>query len=99
MKDRAIEEGKYAIELYPVSKDALQGPYYIDDMARIYALVGDYEEAIDQLEYLMSIPAGGIVSVHSLRLDPIWDPLREHPRYQELIEKYSEEEEEPVDRY
>jgi serine/threonine-protein kinase len=98
MKDRAIGEGKYATELYPVSKDALQGPYYIDDMARIYALVGNYEEAIEQLEYLMSIPAGGIVSVHSLRLDPIWDPLREHPRFQQLLEKYSEEEE-PVDRY
>ena len=92
MKDSAIGEGKYALELYPVSKDALQGPYYIDDMARIYTLVGEYEDAIDQLDYLMSIPAGGIVSVHSLRLEPIWDPLREHPRFQELIGKYSEKE-------
>jgi len=93
MKDRAIGEGKYALELYPVSKDALQGINYVYDIALIYTLIGEYEDAIDQLEYLMSIPSGSIISVRSLRLWPYWDPLRDHPRFQQLLEKYSEKEE------
>jgi len=41
------------------------------------------------LEYLLSIPAGGIISVPTLRLDPDWDPLREHPRFRRLVEENS----------
>lgn len=92
-KDLAIREGKYAIELYPVSKDADQGTNYIYDIAHIYTLVGEYDDAINQLEYLMSVPAGNIVSVHSLRLEPKWDPLRDNPRFQQLLKTYSEDEE------
>ncbi len=81
----AIREGTRAIELYPVSRDALGGPRYILTLAEIYTVVGLYEEAIDLLEFLISIPAGSYVSVPVLRLDPRWDPLREHPRFQSLI--------------
>ena len=82
----AIREGTRAIELYPVSRDALGGPRYILTLAEIYTVVGLYEEAIDLLEFLMSAPAGSYVSVPVLRLDPRWDPLREHPRFQNLIQ-------------
>jgi serine/threonine-protein kinase len=92
-KESAVHEGKHAVELMPVSKDAISGPAHIFFLAQIYAVIGEYENALDQLEYLMSIPAGFIVSVQSLRLEPIWDPLREHPRFQQLIEKYLEKEE------
>jgi hypothetical protein len=40
------------------------------------------------LDYLMSIPAGSDVSVNSLKKDPRWDPLRDQPRFKQLIEKY-----------
>jgi serine/threonine-protein kinase len=53
----------------------------------IYTVVGEYEEAINQLEYLMSIESGDIVSIPVLRLDPMWDPLRQHPRFQRLLEE------------
>ncbi len=52
-------------------------------------MVGEYEEAVDQLEYLMSIVAGESISVTMLRLDPTWDPLREHPRFKRLVEENS----------
>jgi len=57
----------------------------------IYTVVGEYEEAINQLEYLMSIASGDIVSIPVLRLDPMWDPLRENPRFKSLFEESSEE--------
>jgi serine/threonine-protein kinase len=82
-KEEAIQEGKMAVELYPVSKDALLGVDRVKDLAFIYTMVGDYEAALDQIEYLLSIPS--YFSVPLLRLDPIWDPLRHHPRFQKLL--------------
>ncbi len=87
-KDEAIREGKRAVELYPVSKDALIGPIYVDMLARIYVFVGENEAALDKLEYLLSIPIA-IISVPTLRADPTWDPLRGLPRFQQLLKKYS----------
>jgi TolB-like protein/Flp pilus assembly protein TadD len=86
-KDEAIRAGKRAVNLYPLSKDAYGAPHYINSLAMIYTVVGEYEEAINQLEYLMSIPSGDIVSIPVLRLDPMWDPLRQHPRFKRLLEE------------
>ena len=85
-KDDAIREGERAVEL--VSNDALLASVYAKNLARIYALVGEPEAAIDQIEYLLAIPSpltGGWLRVH-----PYWDPLRDHPRFQALLEKYDE---------
>jgi TolB-like protein/Tfp pilus assembly protein PilF len=84
-KEEAIREGKLAVSLYPLSKDAYGAPHYVNGLAMIYTVVGEYEEAINQLEYLMSIPSGDILSIPLLRLDPMWDPLRQHPRFQRLL--------------
>ncbi len=86
-KEDAIREGNRAANLYPVSKDAFEGTRYILKLAMIYTVVGEYEEAINQLVYLLSIPSGNVISVPILRLDPIWDPLRDHPRFQQLLEE------------
>jgi len=91
-KEEAIREGKLKVELYPISKDAFWGPGHVYWLARIYVMVGEYEEAIDQIEYLLSIPTRWL-SVPLLRLDPTWDPLREHLGFKQLLEKYSEKEE------
>jgi hypothetical protein len=48
-------------------------------------MLGEYDAALDQIEYLVSIPSW--LSVPLLRLDPRWDPLRSHPRFQKLLEK------------
>jgi serine/threonine protein kinase/tetratricopeptide (TPR) repeat protein len=87
-KEEAIRSAERAVELLPISKDAFAGPAYVHRLAEIYSIVGEYEAAIDQLEIIMSIP--GRTSVHTLRLDPIWDPLRDNPRFQRLIDKYSD---------
>jgi serine/threonine-protein kinase len=85
-KQDAIREGKAGVNLLPVSKEAYRGFYRVEDLARIYVMVGDYEAAIGQLEYLMSIP--GDLGVGALRLDPAWKPLRNHPRFQNLLRRY-----------
>ena len=83
-KDDAIREGERAVALVP--KDALRGPTFVQRLAVIHALVGEPEAAIDQIEYLLSIPSK--LTVGWLRVHPFWDPLRDHPRFQALLEEY-----------
>ena len=56
-------------------------------MATIYTLAGQYDNAIDEIEFVLSIPAD--VSTKSLRIDPNYIALRDHPRFQALLEKYA----------
>jgi len=84
-KEEAINEGKAAVELLPVSQDAWRGPFRVEDLARIYVMVGEYDAAIDQLEYLLSIPSQ--ISIPLLKLDPTWEPLRSHTRFQKLLKR------------
>jgi serine/threonine protein kinase/tetratricopeptide (TPR) repeat protein len=91
LKTEAIHEGKHAVEMYPVSKDAYAAPFLVVNLAFIYALTGEEEAAIQQLEYLLSIPTH-LVSVPLLRIDPRWDPLRKDPRFQHLLQKYGGDE-------
>lgn len=83
-KQEAIQEGRKAVELLPVSKEAERGYYREWDLARIYAMVGEYDAAVERLEYLLSIP--GHLTPAWLRIDPTWDPLRGHPRFQRLLD-------------
>jgi serine/threonine protein kinase/tetratricopeptide (TPR) repeat protein len=84
-KEEAIREGKKGMELLPVSKDAVEGPDYVRNLAQIYVMVGDYDSAIDQLEHLLSIPSL-YFSISYMRIDPTWATLRNHPRFQRLLE-------------
>jgi len=84
-RDDAILEGKLATEIIPVSKDACEGPRGLEVLARIYIMVGEYDAALDQIEYFLSIPSDFSVSL--LRLDPQYDPLRKLPRFQELLQQ------------
>jgi tetratricopeptide (TPR) repeat protein len=83
-KEEAVREGKLGVELLPVTKDAMKGSGRVEDLARIYVMVGEFDAAIDKLEFLLSRP--GQTSIHLLRLDPAWAPLRNHPRFKKLIE-------------
>ena len=88
-KESALREGNQAASLHPVSRDAAQGPIYLLNLAKIYTILDDADEAIDQLTYLLSIPQAEflwhLISVPQLRLDPQWDSLRENPRFQRLL--------------
>ena len=86
--DDAVREGRLAVELNPISIDAADGPYTVMMLAEIYVMVGNHDAAIDELEHLLSIPSG--ISVPVLRLAPWWDPLRDHPRFRRLLEKYAD---------
>jgi serine/threonine-protein kinase len=82
-EEKAIREGRRAVEIRPVGKEAIHGPFLVKNLALIYCMVGKYDLAIDKLEYLLSIP--GELSIPLLRIDPAWNPLRNHPRFQKLI--------------
>ena len=88
-KRDAIREGRKAIEIEPVSGEAMSGPVHVKLLAVIYARVGELDAAVDQIEYLMSIP--DTTTVGELRKHPYWDPLRDHPRFQALLEKVDTE--------
>ena len=80
----AVREGGESVQLLPISRDPYAGAALVDNLAHIYVLVGDYDEAIDQVRILMSAEAP--VSTPWLRVDPTWDPIREDPRFQEILE-------------
>ena len=88
-KEDAIREGKLAVELLPVHNDSQTASFCVQQLARIYAMVGEYDLAIDQLELLNSNGFVRLASPAILRIDPWWDPLRNHPRFQKLIQKKS----------
>ena len=83
-KDSAIAEGKRAVELLPESQDAFDGPKMTLMLAQIYAWTGENDPALQLLERSLITPAG--VTAPSLKLDPIWDPLRTDPRFQALVD-------------
>ncbi len=83
--DEAIHEGRIGVELAPLDKDAAMGPYRILELAQIYTMVGEYAAAVEQLEYLLSVP--GPHSAAMLRVDPTWDVLRDQSRFQSLLQE------------
>lgn len=85
-KEEAIAEGKRAIELAPESKDAFEGPQYVVDLARVCARVGEKDQALQLLEHSLNTLNG--ITIPLMKLDPAWDPLRNDPRFQALIDKY-----------
>ena len=87
MKERAILQGRRAVELYPVSEDAAYGLPYAVDLAHIYAILAEHDAAIEELDNLLSIP--GWISAAWLEIDPRWNTLREHPGFQRLLSEHS----------
>jgi non-specific serine/threonine protein kinase len=86
-KENAIREGKRALELYPLSSDAVYGLPYVMDLAHIYTLVGDDGNALDTIEQQLSTPS--MLSVPLLEVDPRWRRLHAHPEFQRLLKKYA----------
>ncbi len=71
----------------PVSKNALEGPARLADLADIHAMVGHHDRAIERLDSLLSMPSSQ--SVPQLRADPLFDPLRQDPRFRALLERHA----------
>jgi eukaryotic-like serine/threonine-protein kinase len=83
-KEEAIREGKEAVRMVPISRDALVGAELVGFLPEIYVRCGQYEAAIDQIETALSVPS--LLSAGLLRVDPIWDPIRTNPRFRRLAE-------------
>ena len=82
-KEEALREGRRAVELLPVEKDAINGPAMIRYLAVIAAWVGDNDLACEQLAAASRLPNGG--SYGQLKLLPFWDPLRGDPRFEKIV--------------
>ena len=82
-KEEAIEIGQSGAEIIPVSVDALTGLNILIDLIHIYTWTSEYGHAIDLMEYFLSIPSG--ITISLLQLNPYYNPLRDHPRFQKLV--------------
>jgi serine/threonine protein kinase/cytochrome c-type biogenesis protein CcmH/NrfG len=83
-KENAIQEGRHACELLPVSKDSWEGPFWVTNLATIYAWTGDNDAALEQLGNSASNFGWG-VTYGELKLFPMWDSLRSNPRFEEIV--------------
>jgi TolB-like protein/Flp pilus assembly protein TadD len=92
-KDLALKEAERAIMLLPRAKDAVDGPGAEENLAFVQAMFGENSRAISTLRRLLQMPSQsqlyGIAPLTPafLRLDPLWDPLRGDPEFQELCEE------------
>src|SRR5947208_4618460 len=82
-KEDAIREGRRAVELMPVGKNAIEGALLIRYLAVIYAWTGEKDLALKRLDEAAKIPS--FLSYGELRLHPRWDPLRGDPRFEEIV--------------
>ncbi len=81
----ALRVARQAADSLPVEKDALAGPFFLAGLAEIEARTGRAEEAVKILRQLLTIPSGSLVSVARLKIDPVWDPIRNDPGFQKLL--------------
>jgi TolB-like protein/Tfp pilus assembly protein PilF len=82
-KEKAIQEGRTACDMRPLAKDAVLGVLLITNLARVYALTGEKDLAVEQLDVVSKLPYGP--SYGELRLDLEWDSLRGDPRFEKIV--------------
>jgi serine/threonine-protein kinase len=82
-KEDAIQAGKLGVALLPIAREAWRGAYRLEDLARVYAGVGELDAAVAELEVLLDRPTP--MTVGRLRLEPWWRPLHGHPRFEALL--------------
>jgi TolB-like protein/Flp pilus assembly protein TadD len=81
----AVSEGHKGMALQPTSDDPFEGPEREENIAQIYALLGNADEAIPILKRLLHLSAVTEIVPELMRINPIWDPIRNDPRFVELV--------------
>jgi serine/threonine protein kinase/tetratricopeptide (TPR) repeat protein len=81
----ALRVARQAIDSLPAEKDALSGSGLLAALAEIEARTGRPEEAVKILRQLLTVPAGAVISIARLKIDPVWDPIRDTPGFQKLL--------------
>jgi tetratricopeptide (TPR) repeat protein len=93
-KEEALREGRRAVKLCPIEKDAMRSIAMVKYLAMIAAWVGEKDLACEQLAIVTRSP--GDVSYGQLRLMPFWDPLRGDPRFEEIVASLAPNEQEAM---
>jgi serine/threonine protein kinase/tetratricopeptide (TPR) repeat protein len=81
--EQALAECRRAVELEPISRDAMEGAEFAKNLAVVYAWAGERDRAIEQLSALVKLPVGPTVG--QLKFDPVWDTLRSDPRFAQIM--------------
>ncbi|MBV8815017.1 MAG: TIR domain-containing protein [Verrucomicrobia bacterium] len=84
-KETAISEARQAVEMLPISKDALFGVYIEKNLAAVYTWTDERDQAFAILSSLAKTPFG--FHYGSLKCEPYWEPLRQDPRFQKLLDQ------------
>jgi len=82
-KDDALREGRRAVELLPVERDAFGGTDMIQFFSIICAWTGEKDLALQQLTRLTQVPSS--LTYGRLKLHPFWDPLHGDPRFEKIV--------------
>ncbi|HEY0368292.1 MAG TPA: adenylate/guanylate cyclase domain-containing protein [Chthoniobacterales bacterium] len=89
-KEAALEEGRRAMELLPVEKDALAGQRLAAYFALIAAWAGEKDVALEQLRIAAPTPGAALITSYGvLKLLPFWDPLRDDPRFEQIVASFA----------
>jgi hypothetical protein len=83
-KEESIREGQRAIEMRPISDDTFDGPVIAADVAIAYVWANQPDIAFEQLKILVRMPSYRL-NYGDLKSNPSWDPLRNDPRFEELL--------------
>jgi hypothetical protein len=81
----AVSEGRKGMAMDPTSEDPFEGPQREETMALIYALLSDADNAIPILKRWINVPSSTGIAPTLLRVNEFWDPIRNDPRFQELV--------------
>jgi tetratricopeptide (TPR) repeat protein len=84
-EEEAIREARHAVDLLPISKDAVNGPICVANLALVYAWTGERDHALEQLEKVATIPGEGVPTYGDLRFNPCWDSLRGDKRFDKIV--------------
>ena len=84
MKEEALIEINKVLKLLP--DDELRIFYWKNNLSIIYRAIGLFDEAINEIDYLLSCLSN--LSVNQIKLNPLYDPIRNHHRFQSVLEKY-----------
>lgn len=83
-KEDALREARRALELCPLSRDAVDAPIYQTALAQVYAWNGESDAALSELEKVVRLPQGP--NYGELRFNPAWDVIRGDPRFDKIMD-------------
>jgi len=84
-KDEALREGRMAVALMPPSRDVFTSPGMLVSLAAIEVRFAETDAAFEHLRQALALPSGLVISSAALKLDPLWDPIRNDPRFAQLL--------------